>query len=333
MLPTHSLIHCIEIRNRIYHFCDDIRYIKTLRLETGEKKPGRTRIGAFTALAQVCKQIRFEYRPLWLRQLRVCVDFSDLEEFLTAFYRPSDRLEDWYRDAPILLDITWDHDDSEYDGATLVPIGPLLKLRAYSPASTIQFECRGLAGGNIPCTDCWECGLCINCRRPGFHEMDDFSDFLCEHEETIDEVVSAIAAEYAYLDALNTFLNNNNATWLTHVQEMRMCLVTISCTMGEDCGPVTIYIRFAKSHIPKHLRTRNTHRGASAYLTEMGMVDLEGGQELDYIVGVETDKFVRSIDGVPERVYDQALIRDLKSKTKSSNAQAGKQAPDPAVQG
>jgi hypothetical protein len=310
------------------------------KIKTGKEKPGHKQTGAFVALAQVCKQIRFEYRPLWLRQLRIRVDFSDLEEFLQVFYCVSDRHEDWYRDAPTILTIAWDHDENDYgDGDTLISIESLLKLHAYSPASTIEFECRRLAESDLPCTDCWECGLCVHCVRGPFSIDCNFSSdvydshYTCEHDETIGEIVSVLAAEYEYLAALNTFLNNNNAAWLKHVQEKSLDYDSISCTMGKDCGQATIYIRFREPEAPKHLRTRNMHRGASAYLTEMGMADLEGWQELDYVVGVRTDKYSRSIDGVPEPVYDQALIRDLKSKTRSSSAQAVKQAPDSAVQG
>ncbi|KAG9203095.1 hypothetical protein G6514_003618 [Epicoccum nigrum] len=249
-----------ELRNRIYHFCDDNRYMGTFRkIKTGKEKPGHKQTGAFVALAQVCKKIQFEYRPLWLRQLCVRVDFSDLEEFLQVFYCVSDRHEDWYRDAPTILTIAWDHDESDYgDGDTLIPIESLLKLHAYSPASTIEFECRRLAESDLPCTDCWECGICVNCGGNHFvdrHSISNVHDsgYTCEHDKTIDDIIS--------------------------------------------------------------------------------MADLGGWQELDYVVGVQTDKYSRSIDGVPEPVYDQALIRCLKSKARSASAQAGKQSSDPAIQG
>jgi hypothetical protein len=284
----------------------------------------------FFSLTQACKQIRLEYRPLWLRQSLVLVDFDDLEEFLSTFYRIPGRPEAWYRDAPRELTVSWDHDMTEYgDDETLIDIGLLLKLHAYSPTSLITFKCRRLLEYELPCAKCDNCGACIH--TDGYSDYDDDSEAMrypCEHEDAIDEVFASLHAEYEYLHALNEFLGNSNTKWLKAIQDMPLNFVELACTMGEDSYLPTIYIRFQKHSAPEQLQTRDMYRRAVTYLTEMGMADLEDWQELHYVVGVQTNKWTRHFHGCLYPVYDQALIHGEDLKAPSTRTEAGTQTVD-----
>jgi hypothetical protein len=290
----------------------------------------------FFPLTQACKQIRLEYRPLWLRRSLILVDFSDLEGFLTTFYCVPGRNETSYRDAPQELTISWDHDKEEYaDDETLIDIGPLLKLRAYSPTSSIKFECRRILEHDFPCTECHECGGCIHTDNSyGYGTYAEASRYNCWHEDTMSDVMEELHAEYSYLFGFNDFLSNVNAKWLNAIQDMPLDFVELSCTMGAVCEDVTIYIRFRKPSVPEHLRTRDTRRGATAYLTEMGMADLDCYEDIDFIVGIHTDKWVRSADdGYLYPVHEQALIHGTELKTPSTSTGPGTQILNPVAQG
>jgi hypothetical protein len=76
------------------------------RIETPEEVSEYLRSRTFFPLTQAYKQIRLEYRPLWLRRSLILVDFSDLEGLLTTFYCVPGHNETWYRDAPQELNIS-----------------------------------------------------------------------------------------------------------------------------------------------------------------------------------------------------------------------------------
>ena len=337
-----------EIRNRIYDFCKEksgrysnqpppLRKIKIRQVLPEFLLRART----FFSLTQACKQIRLEYRPLWLRQSRVLVDIDDLEEFLSTFYRIPDHPETWYRDAPRALTISWDHDMSEYgDDVALIDIGPLLKLHAYAPSSIITFQSRRLLEFALPCAKCNDCGYCIHADDYAELECDDPADemryeemgYPCNHEDTIDDVIESLHSEYGYLSPLNEFLGNSNTRWLKTVQDMPLNSIELACTMGEHSYVPTIYIRFEKQSAPAQLRTRDTYRRAVTYLTEMGMTDLAWYEHLDFVVGVQTNKWNRHLHGCIYPVYDQTLVHGEDLKAPSTRTEAGTQTLDSVTQ-
>lgn len=233
---------------------------------------------------------------------------------MATFYRLPGDLEAWYRDAPQFLFISWDHDRTEYgDGATLLDIKPLLKLRASTPSSKIKFKCRRLIEFDLPCAPCGWCGVCINCPHdaPDSHsDVDSLYDYPCSHEDTQDEVRAHLEVEYAYLNALNGFLDNKNETWLAAVRDGLQHPMQVHCTMGLDCGVPTIYIRFEKNGAPPLLQRRNMWRTAASYLTEMGIMALEERRDLDFVVGISTGKYMRPTPGIYPVMptYDQSHI-------------------------
>ncbi|KAF2996285.1 hypothetical protein E8E13_005132 [Curvularia kusanoi] len=329
-----------EIRNRIYYFCEeDSRYADhqyPLRKTTDpEEVPEYLRTRTFFSLTQACKQIRIEYRPLWLRQSFVLVDYSDLKDFLCVFYHYGTHglLHKWCRDAPRRLTISWDHDldmNEDGDNVSLIDIKPLVKLRAHSPTSIITFECRRLLENDLPDLECEECHESITLPNPHLDELDPETDpaeairygWCCQHEDTIMDALGEIHMDYEYLEPLNEFLNNNNVTWLKSIEDIDIQSISIDCTMGEDCGLPTIYIRFPGPYeVPMLLETKNTHQGAVEYLSQMGIMDLESFKDLDFVVGVATGKCIQTHCGEPMAVYNQALIEGGELAATSSSAE------------
>jgi len=59
----------------------------------------------FLALAQTCKQLRSEYRPLWLRNSVLRLWPDDVRPYTNVFYHGPEE----YASAPKSLFVAWDH--------------------------------------------------------------------------------------------------------------------------------------------------------------------------------------------------------------------------------
>jgi hypothetical protein len=111
------------------------------------------RVWKFFALTQVCKQIRSEYRPLWIRQASFQLKACDLRPcFDTFLINSNDR-----KHSPKMLQISWDHG---YDNDVRRDVTPLLQLRAYIPSLKCKFILHKVAVGLDPedniCDYCFE---------------------------------------------------------------------------------------------------------------------------------------------------------------------------------
>jgi hypothetical protein len=203
-----------ELRNRIYHFAAEAEFesdgrvppvITRSRQEptaaTAHSPSGRT----FVGLAQSCKQIRSEYRVLWLRGSSIRIKLEDVQSYMTTFYPEA---ED-YCNAPKLLLISWDHENNGCDEDVLFDITLLLHIRAFCPSNVIQFVCRRLVEYDLPDIDCFECGHNITCTCRAE----------CDHEDTIEEVMFDVHVDYHYMMVLNELLANSNGTWLKSLRD------------------------------------------------------------------------------------------------------------------
>jgi hypothetical protein len=56
-----------------------------LLLQNGPKPAIANSARGFLAFTQTCRQIRAEYRPIWMRNSYVRIDFDDFEEFVATF--------------------------------------------------------------------------------------------------------------------------------------------------------------------------------------------------------------------------------------------------------
>jgi hypothetical protein len=139
----------------------------------------------FLALTQTSKQLRSEFRPLWLRASSVRLRFDDIDRFIKSFYSTvSD-----YGFAPKLLVISWyqlyNDEDADLDSAVF-NISALLRLGAYSPTSKIEFVPHRLIEYELPNV-----------------ERDDYGH---SHKILRDEI-------YYYLQPLNDILSNYTESW------------------------------------------------------------------------------------------------------------------------
>lgn len=250
---------------------------------------------------------------MWLRQSSVCIAFDDIDSFMATFYLVPGSRHTWYLDAPRLVIVTWDHDKEMYvDASTLLNIKPILKLRAFMPSSKIKFVCRKLEERDLGHVECRDCGDCITCQSPmsdcgsdddsdrdpdtdldSANELDMVYDYDCSHGDTIDEIIGELRDQYMYLEALNDFLNNSNEAWLEAVGAETQYLMAVHCTVGSYHQAPTLYIRFEKNGASPLIDTKNMYRSAAAYLTQMGIMNLELRKGLDFVVSVPSGKYTR----------------------------------------
>ncbi|KAF2831098.1 hypothetical protein CC86DRAFT_366563 [Ophiobolus disseminans] len=102
-------------------------------------------------LTQVCKQLRSEYRPLWLRASKPRIRLDALDRYCSAFFPSREDLQH----APDCLQISWYHNEDDETGE-IFDITPLLKMHAYCPRFRCEVVSHKFAEGIFPTSDWWD---------------------------------------------------------------------------------------------------------------------------------------------------------------------------------
>ncbi|KAH8719135.1 hypothetical protein GQ44DRAFT_829418 [Phaeosphaeriaceae sp. PMI808] len=289
-----------ELRNRIYHLAREIEFdsdekIPRLKKGAGTAKDSSSHAWQFFALTQTCRQLRTEYRPMWLRDCSVCIEFTDFPEFVTDFYS----FQNNYHNAPKKLLISCDDrvDDTPH---ILFDLSPLLLLQASSPTFEAKFVSSVLLDPEL--LECWDCGHLINC--------EDVSD--CDHDGTIRHINNDYI-EYHYTKGLNDIFANKNARWLQELSDNinTPCLrVELTIDFDMDMKGVTLYIRFGNGSAPSTFTKETMYSGAVQYLKDTGFLGSERPDMIDFVVGEATGKWTRPTKGGDKAIptYDQVEI-------------------------
>jgi hypothetical protein len=168
----------------------------------------------FFGLTQVCKQLRSEYQPIWLRGSVARVKLSSVSEFLQTFYPDIAALG-----GPKRLQISWAVEDYEYDMADYhdsdydkpLPLMDLFRLRAHCNTTEVEFVAMG--GEGEPCQ------ACIGDMEDMVSDGEDPSEYdyvNCRHGDWYLDWC------FGYLVSLNKLLANDNAEWLSAIREGRI---------------------------------------------------------------------------------------------------------------
>lgn len=295
-----------ELRNQIYHFAAEAEFesdgrvppvITKARQEPTAATAYNPGARTFIGLTQSCKQIRTEYRVLWLRDSSIRIKLENVQSYMSTFYP---KAED-YSNAPKLLLISWDHENDGYDEEVLFDITLLLRIRAFCPSNVIQFVCRRLVEFDLPYVDCFECGHNIRCNC---HTE-------CDHEDTIEEVMFDVHVDYHYMMVLNELLANSNGAWLKALRDdARTHHMKIQCTADTEDQHLTVYLHFCAGRAPAVITKRAMHKGAIRYLQSMGLLGMHTSKAVDFVVGEATGKFTRHSQGcrVAVPTYNQIEI-------------------------
>ena len=214
-----------ELRNRIYSLAieqeknsqyaplwNSSRYRGQEPIEYG------SRFFKFFALTQTCRQVRYEYRPIWFSQCPIQIWEYDLEEFVNTFMPTENDL----RFAPKLLQLA-----SESDGAQVFSLKHLLKLRAHCPS----FYCEFVPETNI---GKWEldkerCFMCQTIWRGRGSKPWPFDPNLqrkctCD-PQYLEDYERSLFRCLCYVPVLSSFVHNMSKSWLQAVRNghVRVC--------------------------------------------------------------------------------------------------------------
>jgi hypothetical protein len=239
----------------------------------------------FLALTQTSKQLRSEFRPLWLRASSVRLRFDDIDRFIKSFYSTvSD-----YGFAPKLLVMSWyqlyNDEDADLDSAVF-NISALLRLGAYSPTSKIEFVPHRLIEYELSNVERDDYGHSLHCDC-GFNDCDHDAGFETAHKILRDEM-------YYYLQPLNDILSNYTESWTKALHNAATTnKFQVKFAVDTDRQEFTAFIHFWNGDAPQYFTKKNLYNGAVRYLDEMGLLDIEHNYMVDYVVGKATNKFTR----------------------------------------
>jgi hypothetical protein len=263
----------------------------------GTASPSQLGTLRYRAFTQVCKQIRTEFRPIWLRQSCFRMELPAVAQFIKKYYP---RVTD-YQNAPKLLLISWEdglledefgevYDD--FDGldedsmeGVLTDITLLVRLRAHCPTFTVKFISRRVLEDDVPNRPCGDCGHSIYCA----------CDDSCDHENAFDTARLEMDASYWYLKGLNAFLSNSNDFWLKILRDTVRVGTLVEFTFDIHTQRPTIFIRFSQGCAPKGFNLKNMYSCSLTLFDRLGMLDLKHYELLDYVIGEATGKYTRHL--------------------------------------
>ncbi|KAF1840393.1 uncharacterized protein K460DRAFT_360077 [Cucurbitaria berberidis CBS 394.84] len=302
-----------EIRNRIYNFAEKDYGVEDFAPLLRPLKPVAPRnawFRSFIGLAQTCKQLRAEYRPLFLRALQVRIRLGQLDDFFATFYpnTPED-----YQHAPTRFQISWNVGKDGKSGV-MYDITRLLQLQAFSSTFNVDFVPHQVAQGLWPGN-----------RISRAHVYDSDEDvFLNETEECTcdmyhdfdlrDWMITMDDEVHAHVHHLQEFILNNNEAWLKDLRQHKM---SIQCFFNDDTYQWTIDISLngpieevmldgvvAPSHVWRYLKVRGMLQNSR----------LGEKLDMDFIVKYEEALTVRMGDSreVTTSVMKKVHIRSTK---------------------
>lgn len=170
----------------------------------------------FIALMQTCKQIRAEFRPIWISNLNVGLINDNLFPFIKTFLPDLQRLAI----APKMIQVSVEPGRTPLVTSRL-DLTPLLYIRAHNPMTQFRFVPYAAVGmTSLPGVDI--CGRCrvkedvlgertlgeqCNCDDGGM----DFQDFLISEY-----------ALMAYINTVDTVLEHENLYWNNHIRHRNL---------------------------------------------------------------------------------------------------------------
>ena len=218
----------VEIRNQIYGYAvesefegswsDPVPLVLARGQEQWPLNSGKPSARKFFGLTQVCKQLRTEYRPIWLLNSSVRLMQRDIRLYIHTFYDCAPKWES----LPKLLQISA---KSPSRGEIVVDLSMLFQIRAYSSRTKIEFIPHILTEEDGPWND-----PCVDCEADAEilgYENDIFMECEHGHQNFEDFVEFTLEEQFPYLAGLNAFLENDNPRWLSDIRSRKVSFVRI----------------------------------------------------------------------------------------------------------
>jgi hypothetical protein len=232
-------------------------------------------------LTQTCKQLRAEYRPLWIRELSIRLVPTTIALFMAAFLPVSAQQDQ----GPKLVQISWcqGRDNLLKECRDLTS---LLQLRARFPYVRLQYvpyRVADLKWGPVDdmCESCEE----LNDMADHGYNIDSLSGYCTCHSEdmTYEDWVEFEETRMGHMEVVKDFISNNNDEWHTDILAEQM---TVEFTFSPDMDYLTFRI-FCKDTISTNTKTFGAARDL---LKAWGIFNLRCKNDMSLILAFEEEK-------------------------------------------
>jgi hypothetical protein len=287
-----------ELRNQIYEFALEIHetliYERHIVPRPGVLafKPWAERSWTGFGLTQTCRQVRAEYRPLWLRNLFILASFNGIHRFVDTFLSSALELEQ----APERVQIAWDRgmDDGDGDKQDLTS---LTRLHAFGSTTDLKLVPEKLAFGTLAAEDM--CYYCMDeMRAEEIGEEDWYSpldECICAPDAESMDYEDWEAYQYGLISRstiLLALIRNNNAKWIEDIRKERM---TVQCIFGKTASPLTF--RFlCKDRFCEGIKNGDASihaEDAWELLHAWGIFGLPSQDEMNFVVAFEAERKIK----------------------------------------
>ncbi|KAF2831101.1 hypothetical protein CC86DRAFT_430773 [Ophiobolus disseminans] len=256
------------------------------------------RLWKFFGLTHTCKQLRAEYRPLWVRKLCMRITPSMLPAFIDAYLSgPIQQLH-----IPRLIQISWHHD---MDNISTKDSMPMLQLHAHCPTVRFHYIPYILAEMNTGPGDemCDHCCEVMYMEERAFGDADDVDGHCtCVGSEMDGDEWSMYQEDFMdYTEILDEFITNANEKWCQDLRDERM---TVKHSFTRDTNHLTFRIL-----VKEELAGSAGNFGrARDLLKEWGIFDLPRRRMMDFVLAFdkENEKMMRGC------VTTMTMVREVK---------------------
>ncbi|KAI4613405.1 uncharacterized protein J4E87_009872 [Alternaria ethzedia] len=275
-----------ELRNKVYGYAtedDSSRFApRPCQLPHHSARASPTeRPWKFFALTHVCTQVRAEYRPLWVRDLRVA--FSSTFQ-LTAFRDTFLQFENEPKHMPKLIQYLWDHGQ---DDEMRFHLTPILRLHAHSPSSRLAIVPEKVAlGVDVENDICHKCLMRHRHSREFsiYSDSEDEDDCSCpDFDMSQSEWEEFKHDQMEYTSDIPVFVHNTNEAWIKAVQEQKVTASSTFCRWSHHAVFKILY----KDPV---CETTADSQPAWDLMKQWGILDLQTKRGTDFIFAYEDRK-------------------------------------------
>lgn len=282
------VVTCSELRNHIYEFAleDHMKagFAPCVNIYAASRNanPWAGRLWAFFALCQVCRQVRSEYRPLWLSNLSIRTYLGLVASFDATFLSGNGSNSH----APKLVQIEYDHNNTMRKDIT-----PLVALGAQFPMLKISFVPHKLSDGGAQEEDI--CDYCIENIWADDHGLEEWLNMYDECTCADPDLNEEDWKGYHYGLIRHTivyekFLHNDNRNWMEDVRQKR---VTVHCSYERITDKIEIRIRCKERFGEAGMGNNASSDAETAWnlLEGWGILDLPMANEMNFDIGFEVE--------------------------------------------
>ena len=261
----------------------------------------------YLAVTQVCKQVRAEYRPIWVQDLRVgFASTCGVTLFANTFLHYGSGTNHM----PKLVQFSWAHG---HDNEKSFDLMPILRLHARSPSLRTEFVPQLIAQGGYIVDD----DMCRSCSNQ-IRDYDSISDFEnCEcpdYDWTHDEWSAFKFEQMEYTHSIRNFIHNPNKSWLEAIREDKM---TVTCAINEESCQGTFRI-LCREPI---CQTTTKSQPALDLLEQWGIFDLDVKKCTVFVMAYEDEQITeRNGRKITNSVVREVRVHKVPTKDQAASS-------------